>query len=228
MKGFKTFVLAVLASIFMIGAPIAAADESAEPTPATAIDVQAEAQPPVDDFTSSVEESVNVFFAENGLATQVQFVNLTSEQAWYNPCGSATSSDAYYYCPTDKVAYIGIQQSDYFNEGTHWLSGAMLIAHEGGHALQHAANPDIMYSEKKYENGADCVGGAWLHWYSVRENINLGIEGLTGFWALAEKIQSPAEWNDTHGTKWERGAAMLDGYVSGLRACNDHYAPVFP
>lgn len=224
MTRFVTLVVAMWLSIGMICTPIAVADTGAQSALTSA--VNGEAHPSGKDIVLEAESSVDQFAAENGLS-QTRWVNLAEAGVTYNPCGPASASYAYYYCPRDSVAYIGYNQAEDFNDGTHYLAAAVLVAHEWGHHLQHAMNPAIRFSSKAYESGADCVGGAWLKWFTTREGLNLGLDGVEGFWQLAIKIETHGEPGDTHGTRYERAFAMFSGYAWGLASCNG-YTPTVP
>ena len=219
MARFAMFVVAIWTSIVMVCAPSAAADSGMHSTLTDAVSGQAQSS--MADFVLAAEASVDQFAVENGLSP-TKWVNLTGEQSAFSPCGYASASFAYYYCPRDRIAYIGTSQAAYFNDGTHYLAAATLVAHEWGHHLQQVMNPDIRFSSKAYENGADCVGGAWLKWFVTREGLNLGLSGVEGFWQLAIKIESPGEIGDTHGTRYERAFAMFSGYAWGLASCNGY------
>lgn len=169
------------------------------------------------------QQSVDQFANEMGL-TQVHWVTLESGQTMATPCNVYSSRNAYVYCPSTDTAYIGLDQGNYFNQGTNQFAAALLTAHEWGHHLQR------IMGTKKYvqanEDGADCVGGAWLKWYTDQQGIQVTPVDIVGFYELAVKIERPV-WmpSDTHGTRWDRSIAMGTGYFGGLAACN-RYTPV--
>ena len=224
MARFTSFIVAIWTLIIMVCVPVAAADEGAQSILTEA--VKGQAQSGGIDFVLAAEASVDQFAVENGLSP-TKWVNLTGAQFAHSPCGSASARFAYYYCPRDGIAYIGASQAAYFNDGTNYLAAAVLVAHEWGHHLQHVMNPRIRFSSKEYENGADCVGGAWLKWFVAREGLNLGVGDMDGFWQLAIKIESHGQPGDTHGTRYERAFAMFSGYMWGIASCNG-YTPTVP
>ncbi|MCA9335060.1 neutral zinc metallopeptidase [Candidatus Saccharibacteria bacterium] len=224
MKRFAMLIVATWASLLLVGSTSAAADMGMQS--ALAGTIVGDEQLSGEEIVLLAEDSVNQFAAENGLS-QTQWHNLADQDVVYGPCGQATAYYAYYYCPRDSVAYIGYSQAEYFNDGTNRLAAAVLVAHEWGHHLQHVMNPAIRFSSKAYENGADCVGGAWLKWFVTREGINLGLGDVNGFWQLAIMIESHGEPGDTHGTRYERAFAMFSGYAWGLASCNG-YTPTIP
>lgn len=224
MKRFSALIMGALLSVGMIDTPIAIADDGSQSGLATAANSNGWLSGK--DIVNEAEASVDQFAVENGLSP-TQWANLADMGVTYNPCGPASASYAYYYCPRDSVAYIGYAQAEGFNDGTNNFAAAVLVAHEWGHHLQHVMNPGIRFSSKSYENGADCVGGAWLKWFVTRAGVNLGISDVDGFWRLAIKIETHGETGDTHGTRYERAFAMFSGYTWGLASCNG-YAPTVP
>jgi predicted metalloprotease len=212
----------ILGLIGSIGTGVASADEGAQPTLATAITTPATQIAP-DNFALLAEASVDQFADENHLS-RAHFVTLSGEMTAFSACGFASTDYAYYYCSGDDTVYIGINLGEYFNEGTNRLAASLLIAHEWGHHLQYVKSRNPVNSTVK-ENGADCVGGAWLKWFNDREGLNLDINDAYGFWNLAGKI-GKVDPQDTHGTQVERGTAMAAGYIGGLHACSILYVPV--
>ena len=221
-------VAVIIAVIIMtnIGVATAYADD-------TGSEVNASQVTSVPTFTSALphqtgpatwaQQSVDQFATEMGL-TQVHWVTLESGQMMATPCNVYSSRNAYVYCPSTDTAYIGLDQADYFNEGTNPLAAALLTAHEWGHHLQRIKGTK-QFSQAK-EDGADCVGGAWLKWHTDRKGIQMTPADAIGFYELAVKIERPV-WmpNDPHGTRWDRSIAIGTGYFGGLAACN-RYSPV--
>lgn len=223
---FITAILAIAAMASLFGTATAYADDTdvdatssqEEVIPATAPDRPHQTGP-----ATWAQLSVDEFAAEMGLTT-VHWVTLESGQSIATPCRVYSSINAYVYCPKSDTAYIGLDQGDYFNEGTNPMSAALLTAHEWGHHLQRVMGSKSFGQPN--EDGADCVGGAWLKWYTDRSGISMSLADAVGFYELAVKIERPT-WmpNDPHGTRWDRSIAMGTGYFGGLAACN-RYSPV--
>lgn len=178
--------------------------------------------------THYVEASIDQFAGNNGLPT-VEFVNLAAGQEATSECGiTATSDFAYFFCPIDNgghgLAFIGLDMQTWIADGTHYLAPYIAIAHEWGHKLQLTLTPHA-YGQQ-LEDGADCVGGAWLRWFNDREGLGLSIADLIPLYGLATKIEKQYE-GDVHGTRLDRGVAMLNGYLHGVASCN-WYTPTVP
>ncbi len=218
MKRFATLLAMILALTFGFGTTIAAADQG------TTLADLVNTEGPADGAQIALlaEPLVNEFLAEHGQAP-VTMVYVAFDEVIDTPCGEMTSRYAYMYCITSDSSYIGLAQAQYFNEGTHKMSSAVLVAHEAGHNLQARLNSNP-FTGQSHEDGADCVGGAWLKWAKERLHLNITIFDLPGFFNLVMKIENhnPAY---AHGTWLERGGAMVAGYTGGLTACNQ-YMPV--
>lgn len=225
----RTWIMSVIiaiAAMAFIGTATAHADDidsDATASQGTLIPETASSLPHQTGPATWAQQSIDQFATEMGL-TQVHWVTLESGQTVVTPCRVYSSVNAYVYCPSTDTAYIGLDQGDYFNEGTNPLAAALLTAHEWGHHLQRAMGSRTFGQSN--EDGADCVGGAWLKWHTDRTGISMSLADAVGFYELAVKIERPS-WmpNDPHGTRWDRSIAMGTGYFGGLAACN-RYSPV--
>jgi hypothetical protein len=218
MVRFLTFIAAALASI-VLTAPVAIADDDTSASSVLASAYRGDVQLSDVDYMLQAEASVNEFAAENGLV-RAHWLNLSGDQ-FLDGCGMRRTADTSpTFCRNASVIAVGIPALAYLMKGTHYLVGAFVVAHEWGHNQQYEAQHHQIVFDKPRENGADCVGGAWLAWFAQHEHLNLGVDEINGFWKLAVKTGAQPGVEDVHGSSTERAAAMVLGYFGGLTACN--------
>lgn len=219
MKRFVALLGAVLAIVLMGGATSASAE--GETTEDLLRDLSQSGD--IVSLVDAAEASVNEFAVANNQPAAT-WINIPSNRYVRIPenCGSVANSQTMYaFCLSNSTVYIGIDMAQRLNDQSYRLAAAVGIAHEFGHHLQllHDGSGD----EFAVEDGADCVAGAWLAWFNARATQKLSIEDVVGVGRLVKLIAKKSP-DDPHGTAFDRGSAVLKGYIGGLPACNE-YAP---
>lgn len=134
-------------------------------------------------------------------------------------------SGTFLYCQPNRTVYIGYSMTrklvDLFVYG-----GAMGIAHEFGHHLQHLSNEDRRGADIIGEYGADCVSGAWLAWFNDRTGNQFGWDEVAGIVRYVDAISSKNP-KEIHGREDMRSANIIVGYRYGIERCNA-YLPTVP
>jgi len=151
-----------------------------------------------------------------------------------------TSKAALLYCPSDTTIYIGVDAiwESYSNPITGEFAAAFIIAHEWGHAVQHAnglLEASIQYSlenpsEAKevqiaVESQADCMAGAWARRVADEDRLEaddfLEATASARLWGALEEAQYGD--NREHGNADERSLALQLGFENGLEACMEFF-----
>ena len=174
--------------------------------------------------------SVDQYAFERGLPA-VPWINIPSGAAIQLPAVKEpfTSGGAmYFYSPTGKhedgAAYIGEDAVTNLAARSHWLAPGFIAAHEWGHSLWMRDGLDFRKQTQAFEDGADCIAGSWLRWYTNREHIPFSLNDVFKLSDMVTAI-SRNEYTvlgDTHGTHWDRSVALVNGFTFGIRSC-DHF-----
>jgi predicted metalloprotease len=196
MARFIAFVASVFALVTLASAPNAAAD----------------------DFVH-FQYAVDQFAVENGLPV-ASWVNVPSGQNAESACVTMRSEHALFYCRADRLVYIGDDANRALVQQVNWLAPGFAAAHEWGHSLWDATGVIGDRHTQAIEDGADCVGGAWLAWYSQRAGLGLSLHNLPDLDKLVHLIgRTEQHVGDIHGLPHERRTAIINGFVLGLGAC---------
>lgn len=126
------------------------------------------------------------------------------------------SQDAYVYCSNDDTIYVGAEMMWRFYQ-ISWITPAILMAHEAGHAQQFSTAASWASSVRNepggivlLENQADCISGVWLNW--MQSHQKLAQFSATDIVQLFKEVADPNIGVDkTHGTFAERYAQYGKG-----------------
>jgi predicted metalloprotease len=146
--------------------------------------------------------------------------------SWINEAGGTATgcgnfeadrgiAEGAFYCSIDKVVYVDISYLRYNNERWGASAVAATMAHEYGHHIQRLLgtlyDPDL--TSRMIELQADCMAGAFMHWYQS------GDEGLVDLPLLQGRYETMGSPKGTdplakrsHGTGAERSAAFTTGW----------------
>lgn len=136
-----------------------------------------------------------------------------------------------FYCPSTQSIYFGEQSTWRLYTQHGDAAAAMIMAHEATHHLQNLADlpPATIPNEQiRYENQADCGGGAFMR-YALSQNwvTSLTDDLIDVLGALAVAGSSPGPDQD-HGSSTQRLGAFGRGAASSdpiaLASCN-RYVP---
>lgn len=147
-----------------------------------------------------------------------------------DPCtGSPADDMSYFYCPLDRVVYIGgrgvwEEYTDVYGD----MSLPVSLAHEYAHHYQvlrghvRTSEADVLADELQ----ADCIAGAWTD-HAFRAGLLEG-DDYEEAEAVLLFISHPNIADRTHGTAVERVSAFTLGFDAGIDACNSLAPPVYP
>jgi hypothetical protein len=134
--------------------------------------------------------------------------------------------DSYFYCGPDGAIYVGQEMMwDLYKEAGP-IAPAMGLAHEWGHHLQKERHVQKS-SQKKYENQADCVAGAWLL-YENSKGLFKGAGDDATVSAMAMMLADAEGRSLSHGMDLERLLAFTKGDTQGLANGCDQLTPGTP
>lgn len=173
----------------------------------------------ISSIIATTELSVDNFAVSHGFP-KPNWNNIPSGELVLMPekCGRVGFSDSMFgFCRADNTVYIGEDMAEMLGAETHPLAPSISIAHEFGHHLQLLKG--WKPNSQQLEDGADCVAGAWLSWFSNQSGKKLTVDHFLGIGRLVVFISKKHE-GDVHGTALDRGIALLRGYEEGLQGCN--------
>jgi predicted metalloprotease len=163
------------------------------------------------------------------LPNHIYFVSTGSKlhEACGDPqSGSNVADDtSYEFCPADNNVYLGQRLAFALYAQAGDVAPATGLAHELGHhiqALTGVPSPQSNAETLVHENQADCVSGAFLGFANDHHWLEKGDEPVLQKYLdlIASSENDP---NRTHGDFQERGAALQQGGVQGIKACNSFY-----
>jgi uncharacterized protein len=140
------------------------------------------------------------------------------------PCGVTRSGNAD-YCAANSVIYY---DSDFLKQQAtaSWFIPVAILAHEWGHLIQGQLGLSLDTSKNiDLELNADCLSGAYAHYYSTEEKDAIAYEkadvtkALQLIYASGDPASMP--WYDpqAHGSPQQRHDYFLAGYNSGFTSC---------
>ncbi|MGH3865083.1 MAG: neutral zinc metallopeptidase [Pseudonocardiaceae bacterium] len=182
-------------------------------------------------YRNYVSPMVEKFFSGkyNGMSGPPKY-NYISENGPHpqSPCRSANGyppldDEAYEYCSDTQTIYLAQEKMwKYYHFGN--IAPAVGLAHEWGHHIQFMAKVKDPKNDSEYlthELQADCVAGAWIQ-YADQQGWFEG-RGGGSIKGVADGFSKNPDNYPSHGTAGQREKAMLKGFNSGLRACNEYY-----
>ena len=133
-----------------------------------------------------------------------------------------------FYCYRDNfVAYDAAKLIPELADTYGSFSVAMVLAHEGGHAIQDRAGNAGQTTILK-ELQADCFAGAWTSWVADDGSVKMvpgDLESaLAALLQLRDAVGSSPDDPSAHGSAFDRVNAFQDGFESGPEQCASYFS----
>ena len=172
----------------------------------------------------TVSASIDAWMVSNGKAPN-KWETVPSGSMHNDACTeglpASPSAEVMWYCSYNDTVYVGLDMIHEFRAANHAgrLSPVAIMWHEAGHAVAWKAGSHAMF-----EDQADCFGGTGLARDNTVHSLNVSLADVPALNRMIAAISRP-DWmsraEDEHGTRLERGTAMLGGYLFGAQSCNN-------